>query len=54
VEPDALLSRDENTPSPAGDYFQVLPSILAEFTAGRVATTDFAARVAAVLTQLSP
>ena len=54
VEPDALLTRDENTPSPAGDYFQVLPAILAEFTAGRVATTDFAARVATVLTQLSP
>jgi hypothetical protein len=54
VEPDALLTRDENTPSPAGDYFQVLPAILAEFTAGRVVTTDFAARVYAVHSQLTP
>jgi hypothetical protein len=51
VEPDALLTRNENTPAPAGDYFHVLPAILAEFTAGRVVATDFAVRAAAVLAQ---
>ncbi len=54
VEPDALNTRGENAPAPAGDYFQMLPAILAEFTAGRVVTTDFAARVTAVLAQLTP
>jgi hypothetical protein len=54
VEPDALLSRSENAFAPSGDYFQVLPAILAEFTTGRVVTADFAARVAAVVAQLNP
>lgn len=53
VEPDALLSRAEDAPSPSGDYFQGLPAILAEFTSGRIVTTDFAARVAAVVGQLN-
>jgi hypothetical protein len=51
VEPDALIRRDANDSPPDGDYFQALPAILAEFTEGRLAVTDFAAAVAAGLTR---
>ena len=54
VEPDALLGRNADASPPQGDYFQVLPSILTEFTSGRIVTTDFASRVAAVVAQLTP
>jgi hypothetical protein len=46
VEPDALLGRGDNG---AGDYFQLLPAILTEFTSGRFPTLDFADRVASTL-----
>lgn len=54
VEPDALLGRAESSSPPSGDYFQVLPGILTEFTSGRVVTTDFAGRVAEVAAQVTP
>ena len=43
VEPDALIGRGADG---AGDYFQLLPTILTEFTTGRFAVVDFADRVA--------
>jgi hypothetical protein len=49
VEPDALIDRRADQAPPTGDYFQALPAILAEFTNGRLATTHFAATVAAAL-----
>jgi hypothetical protein len=43
VEPDALVGRAANEPKPFGDYFQVLPAILSQFTEGRLPTVDFGA-----------
>ena len=43
---------DDQAP-PFGDYFQALPAILSEFSGGRIATADFAARVAAVSARTS-
>jgi hypothetical protein len=43
VEPDALIGRGADG---AGDYFQLLPTILTEFTTGRFAVVDFADRAA--------
>jgi hypothetical protein len=54
VEPDALIGRDANDAPPNGDYFQALPAILAEFTDGRLAVTDFAATVATALARTEP
>ena len=51
VEPDQLLGRNPDDPSPAGDYFQTLPALLSEFSNMRFATIDYAARVKAVLAQ---
>ena len=47
VEPDMLTGRGLDQAPPFGDYFQGLPAILSEFSGGRIATADFAARVAA-------
>jgi hypothetical protein len=43
VEPDALVGRRASERAPFGNYFQLLPAILSEFTAGRLPTTDFGA-----------
>jgi hypothetical protein len=43
VEPDALVGRRANEAAPFGSYFQVLPAILSQFTAGRLPVTDFGA-----------
>ena len=51
VEPDMLIGRAADQAPPFGDYFQGLPAILSEFSGGRIATADFAARVAAVFAQ---
>ena len=48
VEPDMLIARAADQAPPFGDYFQGLPAILSEFSGGRIATADYAARVAAV------
>ena len=53
VEPDMLIGRAADQAPPFGDYFQGLPAILSEFSGGRIATADFAARVAAVFAQTS-
>jgi hypothetical protein len=47
VEPDALIGRGAD--QSAGAYFQALPAILTQFTAGRLAVVDFGGRVAAVV-----
>jgi hypothetical protein len=51
VELDALISRDADAPPPSGAYFQTLPALLTEFTAGRLAVVDFASVVATALVQ---
>jgi hypothetical protein len=47
VEPDALTGRRADEAAPFGSYFQVLPAILSQFTAGRLPVTDFGALGAA-------
>jgi hypothetical protein len=54
VEPDALLGRGVDDRPPSGAFFQVLPTILTEFTAGRLAVADFAAIVANALATPQP
>jgi hypothetical protein len=49
VEPDALVGRRTSERAPFGSYFQLLPAILSEFTAGRLAATDFGALGTGVL-----
>jgi hypothetical protein len=51
VEPDALVGRHANEPAPFGSYFQVLPAVLSQFTAGRLPTVDFGALGAGTLTR---
>jgi hypothetical protein len=48
-----LIGRGVDQAPPFGDYFQGLPAILTEFSGGRIATADFAARVAAVFARTS-
>ena len=43
VEPDALVGRRASERAPFGNYFQLLPAMLSEFTSGRLPTTDFGA-----------
>lgn len=45
VEPDTLIGRKAGESAPAGNYFQVLPALLSEFSNSRLATIDYAARV---------
>jgi hypothetical protein len=53
VEPDMLIGRGADQAPPFGDYFQGLPAILSEFSGGRIATADFAARVATAFARTS-
>jgi hypothetical protein len=41
VEPDALVGRGAGEAAPFGNYFQLLPAILSEFTAARLPSVDF-------------
>jgi hypothetical protein len=49
IEPDALIGGDAQ--DGAGAYFQGLPAILSQFTAGRLATTDFVAVATTMTTE---
>jgi hypothetical protein len=51
VEPDALVGRRASENAPFGNYFQLLPTILSEFTAGRLPATDFGALGSGALDQ---
>jgi hypothetical protein len=54
VDVEQLIDREADRASPQGDYFQLLPAILSEFTESRFAHLHYAGAAVAAMVRVKP